>query len=583
MFKNMSLQTRLVSAFLFIGSMVLIVGIIGWSGSTKLSSDLVSIGSNAFPSTVSLWKVNEAQTRVNASDKALIIAALTLDQRQQELKKIEDAFKDINDGFSVYDQLPRTSEEEKIHNKLKSIWDTWTATQKEFEQLHNQFIQLGIVNPGQVQLDLALQGRINSPEFAAAKNAGDILQVMRDQSFRKLDPAYETATNMLLDLLQFNEKLAENATESANKDIASILFLLGLSVLIAPIIAILFGWYFSNIIAKPLGAKIAGVVEVAEKISTGDLTTSVMDTGEQDEVGKLETAFRTMTENLSCLIRQVQQSGIQITSSATQIAASGKELEATITEQVASTNQVAATARLIATTSGQLVKTMDEVEHTSQVTGKSAGESQKDLMQMEKTMRKLAEATGNISLKLGVINDKANSINSIVTTITKVADQTNLLSLNAAIEAEKAGEYGTGFAVVAREIRRLADQTAVATLDIENMVKEMQSAVSTGVMEMDKFTKNVEGGVEDVRNIGEKLESIIRQVQTLTPSFKQVSNSMEDQSEGAQQISEAMVQLSESSSQTAESLGEINGAISQLNDAAQGLRQEVSRFKVASK
>ncbi|MDF0553814.1 methyl-accepting chemotaxis protein [Kamptonema sp. UHCC 0994] len=582
MFKNMSLQTRLVSAFLFIGSLVLIVGIIGWSGSTKLSSDLVTIGGNAFPSTVSLWKVNEAQTRVNASDKALIIVALTLEQRQQELKKIEDAFKDINDGFSVYDQLPRTSEEDKIHNKLKSIWDTWTATQKEFEQLHNQFIQLGIVNPGQVQLDLALQGRINSPEFAAAKNAGDILQVMRDQSFRKLDPAYETATNMLLDLLQFNEKLAENATESAKKDSASILFVLGLSVLIAPIIAILFGWYFSNIIAKPLGAKIARVVEVAEKISTGDLTTSVRDTGEQDEVGKLETAFRTMTENLSCLIRQVQQSGIQITSSATQIAASGKELEATITEQVASTNQVAATARLIAATSGQLVKTMDEVEHTSQVTGQSAGESQKDLMQMEKTMRKLAEATGNISLKLGVINDKANSINSIVTTITKVADQTNLLSLNAAIEAEKAGEYGTGFAVVAREIRRLADQTAVATLDIENMVKEMQGAVSTGVMEMDKFTKNVEGGVEDVRNIGEKLESIIRQVQTLTPSFKQVSNSMEDQSQGAQQISEAMVQLSEASSQTAESLGEINGAISQLNEAAQGLRQEISRFKVAT-
>ncbi|CBN53892.1 methyl-accepting chemotaxis protein [Kamptonema sp. PCC 6506] len=352
--------------------------------------------------------------------------------------------------------------------------------------------------------------------------------------------------------------------------------------IIALAIALTVGFLISQIV-EGIISRVAQVQGQAEKVATGDLSTKVeVFDNTKDEIGKLQLAFVKMTENLNSLIRQVQQSGIQITSSATQIAASGKQLEATITEQVASTNQVAATARAIATTSGQLVKTMDEVEHTSNITAQSAGESQKDLMQMEKTMRKLADATGSISNKLGVISDKANNINSIVTTITKVADQTNLLSLNAAIEAEKAGEYGTGFAVVAREIRRLADQTAVATLDIENMVKEMQSAVSTGVMEMDKFTKEVELGVEDVRNIGTKLDTIIDQVQNLTPRFQQVTGSMEGQSQGAQQISEAMVQLSEASSQTAQSLREINGAISQLNEAAQGLRQEVSRFKVAS-
>ncbi len=291
---------------------------------------------------------------------------------------------------------------------------------------------------------------------------------------------------------------------------------------------------------------------------------------------------RIMTENLNALMGQVQKSGIQITTSATQIASSGKQLEATMTEQVASTNQVAATAKAIVVTSAQLVKTMDEVKHKSETTAQAADESQKDLNHMEQTMRMLAGATNTISSKLGTISEKANSINSIVTTITKVADQTNLLSLNAAIEAEKAGEYGTGFAVVAREIRRLADQTAVATLDIETMVKEMQGAVSTGVMEMDKFTKDVERGVDDVRNIGSKLESIIEKVQILTPSFQQVSSSMEGQSEGAQQISEAMVQLSEASSQTAQSLREINSSIRELNEAGQGLRQEISRFKVGN-
>jgi methyl-accepting chemotaxis protein WspA len=287
-----------------------------------------------------------------------------------------------------------------------------------------------------------------------------------------------------------------------------------------------------------------------------------------------------ITQQIVNLIRQVQISGIQITTSSTQIAASGKQLEATMTEQVASTNEVAATAREIAANSGQLVRTMDEVEDKSQATAQAAGDSQKELIHMEKSMLNLADATTIISTKLGVIHEKANNINTIVTTITKVADQTNLLSLNAAIEAEKAGEYGTGFAVVAREIRRLADQTAVATLDIENMVKEMQGAVSTGVMEMDKFSKEVEQGVDDVRNISTKLELIIQQVQTLTPRFQDVSNSVEGQSQGAEQISQAMVQLSEASSQTAESLVEVNGAISQLNSAAQALRQEIARFRV---
>ena len=132
-------------------------------------------------------------------------------------------------------------------------------------------------------------------------------------------------------------------------------------------------------------------------------------------------------------------------------------------------------------------------------------------------MRQVTEASGVISAKLAVLNEKAGNINQVVTTITKVADQTNLLSLNAAIEAEKAGEYGRGFAVVATEIRRLADQTAVATCDIEQMVKEMQTAVSAGVMGMDKFSEEVRRGAQDVQQIGTQLGSIIQQVQALTP------------------------------------------------------------------
>ncbi|NER50391.1 MAG: methyl-accepting chemotaxis protein, partial [Symploca sp. SIO1A3] len=230
--------------------------------------------------------------------------------------------------------------------------------------------------------------------------------------------------------------------------------------------------------------------------------------------------------------------------------------------------------------SQELRLTIEEVANVSEETAIAAGKGQKELMRMESTMIQLKDSTSSISGKLGVISEKANNINQVVTTITKVADQTNLLSLNAAIEAEKAGEYGTGFAVVAREIRRLADQTAVATLDIEQMVKDMQSAVATGVMEMDKFTKEVSNSVEDVRIISEQLAQIIQQVQSLTPRFETVNQGMGIQCQGAQEISNAMEQLSEASQQTAESLNEANIALEQLNNAAQSLQQEISYFKV---
>lgn len=340
-------------------------------------------------------------------------------------------------------------------------------------------------------------------------------------------------------------------------------------------VAILVSIVIANILRQALGT----AVKAAEQVSTGDLTAQ-LDTNDNDDIGRLFMALKNMVLNLNSLIRQVQHSGIQVTTSSTQIAASGKQLEATMTEQVASTNEVVATTREIAATTNELVKTMMVVAEMLEISNKAADGGRKDLSRMETTMRQLAVATDSISTKLGIISEKANNINGMVATITKVADQTNLLSLNAAIEAEKAGEYGLGFAVVAREIRRLADQTAIATLDIEQMVKEMQGAVSTGVMEMDKFSREVDQGVDDVQRASSQLSVIIEQVQALTPQFTFVNQGMEAQAQGAQQISEAMRQLSESSVQTASSLRETNSAIEQLNDAAQNLRREVAGFKV---
>ncbi len=332
--------------------------------------------------------------------------------------------------------------------------------------------------------------------------------------------------------------------------------------------------------AEDIKGKVELIQEVVAMAAKGDLTGQIMVYRDQDVISQLAAGIQKMLDSLNSLVARIQQSGVQVTSSATQIAATAKQQEATATEQAATTNQIKATVTQITATSKDLVKTMNDVTEVAWRTSEGANAGRSSLQHMETTMHQMVEASESIGSKLAVLSEKAGNINTVVTTINRVADQTNLLSLNAAIEAEKAGEYGVGFAVVATEIRRLADQTAVATWDIEQMVKEMQSAVSAGVMGMEKFSEEVRRGVDDVRQVGSQLAHIIEQVDALIPRFEEVNETVSLQAQGGQQIRDAIVQLSEAAQQTAESLRQSNGAIMQLNEAALRLQDGASHFQV---
>jgi methyl-accepting chemotaxis protein WspA len=450
------------------------------------------------------------------------------------------------------------------------------------EEVNKIFIQLEqvIIDPLQLQRLSKIRPLVQE-RLASINNATMLKKANRDDEVRArfLDPVNRTNMNELKLKLDEMNAIEDQILIKRKEDSIQAQSFLNYTSWGSIIVIILVSVIVSVVIANTLRRALEEAVKAAEQVSTGDLTTK-LDASSNDDIGRLFTALKNMVQSLNALIRQVQHSGIQVTTSSTQIAASGKQLEATMTEQVASTNEVVATTREISATTNELVKTMLVVVEMIEVGNKAADGGKKDLGRMETTMRQLAAATDSISTKLGIISEKANNINGVVATITKVADQTNLLSLNAAIEAEKAGEYGLGFAVVAREIRRLADQAAIATLDIEQMVKEMQGAVSTGVMEMDKFSREVDQGVGDVQKTSDQLTVIIEQVQALGPQFTFVNQGMEAQAQGTQQISEAMRQLSESSLQTASALRETNSAIEQLNEAAQNLRREVAGFKV---
>ena len=342
------------------------------------------------------------------------------------------------------------------------------------------------------------------------------------------------------------------------------------------VLVIVLAWFT----VRSVTSRIAIGVRAAEKVASGDLTDRI-EADAQDETGTLLRALKRMTESLSSLIYRVKQSSVSLMSTATEISATSMQQEATVNNLSSSTAEIAAAVKEISATSQELGNTLQEINTAATRASGLAERGRSGLSEMDSTMRRLSGSTGSISTKLSVIREKASDINGVVTTITKVADQTNLLSVNAAIEAEKAGEYGLGFLVVAREIRRLADQSAVATLDIEQMVRQMHAAVSAGVMEMDKFADEVRGSVGTVADINGQLGEIIEEVQQLGGRIESVSEGMSSQAQGAAQISEAMSRLTESARQTASSVKEFNSATHSLREAVSGLKEEISTFTVA--
>lgn len=366
----------------------------------------------------------------------------------------------------------------------------------------------------------------------------------------QLYPEWGRGRSAIQRLVDTNKTIADESTHNINEAVTAAKATLLTTLGVALAAAILAGWMLFRAISVPL----ASVMQILEVMRAGDLTKR-LDLARRDEFGALESGFNRMTDELTGLVGQAQKSALQVTTSVTEIAATSRQQQATASETAATTTEIGATSREIFATSRDLARTMTEVAGVADHAASLAGTGHVGLTRMEDAMRHVMDAAGSVNGKLGILNEKAGNINQVVTTITKVADQTNLLSLNAAIEAEKAGEYGRGFAVVATEIRRLADQTAVATYDIEQMIKEIQSAVSAGVMGMDKFAEEVRRGMDEMRQVGDQLAQIIAQVQTL-------------------------VQLSEAAQQTAESLQQSSQAIEELNHVANGLKSGVSRFKV---
>ncbi|MEW5856624.1 MAG: MCP four helix bundle domain-containing protein, partial [Cyanobacteriota bacterium] len=260
MFKNLSLQSRLIGSFLLMGLIVLVVALVGWNGATRLSNHINTLGNNTLPSITGLWKINEGQTQIQSSERSLLNTLLTQENRQIELIRMKNAKEQIDEGFKEYESAPQTADEKKLYQKFIGDWKNWQQDHERFLDLYQQFAKLGILDPPTRLAELVSQEKQTSPEFATAKAADALLDQLSELAANEELKSFNTATESVLALLQYSHNIGEAAQRAAEKDVTQTTFWLVLGVILGPVTAIIFGIFFSITIAKPLGAKISGIV-----------------------------------------------------------------------------------------------------------------------------------------------------------------------------------------------------------------------------------------------------------------------------------------------------------------------------------
>ena len=534
-----TLGTHIVLCFGMLFLLMLAMAVISYTRLRSIDDEAVSLRRDSVPGLYFATALRAASNQSYATLERAIFVDPDAQSMTRDLDSLPDVLRAFDKVSADYQSTVFRDDDRERFNAFKTAYDQYLAR---FNQA-------------------ATQARTSKSAAQA--------------QFVQMTPAWDNLTLAANTLVTENHGQADDSAQLIRTSVSGTEITLATALGVVLLVALVTGYWLFKAVTVPM----ARLVDVLDIMRTGNLAQR-LNLRRSDEFGTLENGFNRMAEELTSLVSQAQKSSLQVTTSVTEIAATSKEQQATASETAATTTEIGATSREIFATSRDLLRTMNEVAGVAEQSATLAGASQSGLTRMEDTMRSVMEAAGSVNAKLSILNEKAVNINQVVATITKVADQTNLLSLNAAIEAEKAGEYGRGFAVVATEIRRLADQTAVATYDIEQTVKEIQSAVSAGVMGMDKFSEEVRRGMRDVQQVGGQLSQIINEVQTLAPRFQLVNEGMQTQATSAEQINQALSQLSEAAQQTAESLRQSSQAIDDLTLVANQLRTGVSRFKI---
>ncbi len=525
MLRKMNLQTRLIGSFLIMGLLVFLVAWVGWNSTSNLSQHIDTIGKNNLPSIEGLLKINQGQTQIEASERALINPALSQAERQDALNRMDKAWQQIQDGFKAYEATPRVSEEDALYQQMLKYWEDWKQEDRELLRINQEFEKVGIFNPVALQLKLIKQGKSNSPEIAIANTASNILDKLSQQA-KVTRVKFIESEKSTLAVVESNKKQADYAYKSAENDISKTQVAVFLGMTVGPLTAITLGIALSIVIAKPLDKALKGIINM-------------------------------------------------IVSSSTEIAATIEQQERIAVQQAASVNQTTSTMDELGASSRQsAMQAESALENASHVLNMAA-EGSKVVQKTQQGMLTLTEKVGGIAEQVLHLSQQTNQIANITNLVSDLANQTNMLAINATVEAVRAGEQGKGFGVVAREIRRLADQSKKSAAQINDLVNDIQNAINKTVSVTDEGNKTLDKSLKLTEGTAETFNNVANAINSVVVSSQQIYLNTKQQAIAIEQVVDAMNVLNKGAAETASGITQSRVSTQTLNKASLNLKSVV--------
>ena len=415
----------------------------------------------------------------------------------------------------------------------------------------------------------------------------------------------------LAELTEHFKHQSEEATTETNALIGSSITIMSILALIAVVIGLGAAFVITRGITKPVSAVVGMTqqmnkefdqfVEVVDAIANNDLTKQVpqsdiesLGIDSHDEIGtlvkaieetlenktKIGTSMEKMSTNLTGMVRKLGENATQLVSAATEIASTSEQMSRGSNDQAQQVAQVSTAVEEMSATIVESSKNAGEATDTSKSASDTATSGGQIVNETIQGMQKIADVVRQSAESIGKLAKSADQIGEIVGVIDDIADQTNLLALNAAIEAARAGEQGRGFAVVADEVRKLAERTGKATGEITEMIKGIQSETEEAVQSMETGVQEVDKGRELADKAGTSLTEIVNMSQRVMDMIQQIATATEEQSTAAEQISKNVENVASVTKETATGAEQAAAAAEQLNKNAESLQQIVAQFKV---
>ena len=328
-------------------------------------------------------------------------------------------------------------------------------------------------------------------------------------------------------------------------------------------------------IVRPLG----GVMAFVERIGTGDLTVRTDATG-RDEIGRLGTTLNGMVAGLADLARTNRSATADLNAAAAEIRASAQEQAASVEEQFAAVQETAATVDEITHSGAQISKRANEVIATAQATAQTAKAGLRAASDTARSMDSIREQGEAVAGNIVALSERTQAIGEIITTVNDVSERTHLLALNAAIEAAAAGESGRSFAIVASEMKLLADQAKAATVQVRAILSEIQRGINSSVMLTEEAVKRAAAGKTRTDTTLRTIEEMAARVEESVQTFQQIVASTNQQQLGIEQVMGALQNIRQASQQTAAGTREVEIASANLTELAQGLLTLAERYRI---